>query len=60
MPLTVQHGPSLRMIQEWLREDLERVEARMREIPLTFEPLRTAVDHLLTAGGKRIRPCWSS
>ncbi len=56
MPLTVQQGHSLRMIQEWLREDLERVEARMREIPLTFEPLKTAVDHLLTAGGKRIRP----
>ncbi|MCS6964209.1 polyprenyl synthetase family protein [Thermoflexus sp.] len=44
------------MIQEWLREDLERVEARMREIPLAFEPLKTAVDLLLTAGGKRIRP----
>ncbi|GBD08877.1 Heptaprenyl diphosphate synthase component 2 [Candidatus Thermoflexus japonica] len=56
MPLTVQHGPSFRTIQEWLHEDLERVEARMREIPLAFEPLKTAVDHLLTAGGKRIRP----
>lgn len=43
-------------IQEWLHEDLERVEARMREIPLAFEPLKTAVEHLLTAGGKRIRP----
>ncbi len=56
MPLTVRQESSLRMIQEWLREDLERVEARMREIPLAFEPLKTAVDHLLTAGGKRIRP----
>ncbi len=44
------------MIQEWLRADLERVEARMREIPLAFEPLKTAVNHLLAAGGKRIRP----
>ncbi|HXF69628.1 MAG TPA: polyprenyl synthetase family protein [Thermoflexus sp.] len=57
MPLTTQsiHPQSL-MLQEWLRADLERVEARMREIPLAFEPLKTAVDHLLTAGGKRIRP----
>ncbi|MCS7251715.1 MAG: polyprenyl synthetase family protein [Anaerolineae bacterium] len=56
MPLTVQQYSSLQTIQDWLREDLERVEARMREIPLAFEPLKTAVDVLLKAGGKRIRP----
>jgi len=56
MPLAPRPGYSLSAIQEWLREDLERVEARMREIPLGFEPLQTAVDHLLAAGGKRIRP----
>ncbi len=56
MPFTTHTESALQTVQEWLREDLERVEARMREIPLTFEPLRTAVDHLLRAGGKRIRP----
>ncbi|WP_448594929.1 polyprenyl synthetase family protein [Thermoflexus hugenholtzii] len=56
MPPTAHSVQALVHIQEWLQGDLEQVEARMRAIPLTFEPLKTAVDHLLRAGGKRIRP----
>lgn len=56
MSPTARPALTLAAIQEWLREDLERVEACMRAIPLTVEPLKVAVHHLLDAGGKRIRP----
>jgi len=44
-------------IWERYREDLDRAEARIREILRTVEPAIEAVgSHLLSSGGKRIRP----
>lgn len=43
-----------------VREDLQRVEARLHDVPLRadpdFELVTEAIGHLLDAGGKRIRP----
>ncbi len=40
-----------------IRDDLARVEARLREKPqLEYQTLSTAIEHLLSSGGKRIRP----
>jgi len=44
-------------IFELIREDLERVERKMREVStIEYEQLRTALDYLLGGGGKRLRP----
>ena len=44
-------------IFELIREDLERVERKMREVSsIEYEQLRTALDYLLGSGGKRLRP----
>jgi len=44
-------------IFELIREDLERVERKMREVSaIEYQQLRTAVDYLLGSGGKRLRP----
>jgi geranylgeranyl pyrophosphate synthase len=40
-----------------IRDDLAQVEAKLREKPqLEYETLSTAIEHLLSSGGKRIRP----
>jgi geranylgeranyl pyrophosphate synthase len=43
-----------------VKDDLQRVEARLHDVPLRFEPdlalVTEAIGHLLDAGGKRIRP----
>lgn len=40
-----------------IRDDLARVEARLREKPqLEYQTLSAAIEHLLSSGGKRIRP----
>ncbi len=40
-----------------VREDLARVEDKLRDKPqLEFDTLGVAIDHLLSSGGKRIRP----
>jgi geranylgeranyl pyrophosphate synthase len=44
-------------IFELIREDLERVERKMREVSsIEYEQLRAALDYLLSSGGKRVRP----
>jgi geranylgeranyl pyrophosphate synthase len=44
-------------IFESIRDDLTRVEKKLREKPkLEYEVLSTAIEHLLSSGGKRIRP----
>jgi geranylgeranyl pyrophosphate synthase len=44
-------------IFELIREDLERVERKMREVSsIEYEQLRSALDYLLGSGGKRLRP----
>jgi geranylgeranyl pyrophosphate synthase len=44
-------------IFELIREDLERVERKMREVSsIEYEQLRAALDYLLGGGGKRLRP----
>jgi geranylgeranyl pyrophosphate synthase len=44
-------------IFELIRDDLERVERKMREVSsIEYEPLRAALDYLLGSGGKRLRP----
>jgi geranylgeranyl pyrophosphate synthase len=44
-------------IFELLREDLERVERKMREASrIEYQQLRTTLDYLLGSGGKRLRP----
>ena len=44
-------------IFELIREDLERVERKMREVSaIEYQQLRAAVDYLLGSGGKRLRP----
>jgi geranylgeranyl pyrophosphate synthase len=44
-------------IFEPIRDDLARVEAKLLESPrLKFEVLKQATEHLLSSGGKRIRP----
>jgi geranylgeranyl pyrophosphate synthase len=45
---------------ELVREDLKTVEARMREFPVPpAQMILEALDHLLSAGGKRLRPALS-
>jgi len=40
-----------------IRDDLARVELKLREkSPLEYETLSTAIEHLFSSGGKRIRP----
>jgi geranylgeranyl pyrophosphate synthase len=40
-----------------IRDDLARVEVKLREYPrLEYEVLTAATEHLLSSGGKRIRP----
>lgn len=40
-----------------IRDDLARVETKLREKPqLEYEVLTAAIEHLLSSGGKRIRP----
>jgi geranylgeranyl pyrophosphate synthase len=44
-------------IFELIREDLERVERKMREVsPIEYEQLKATLDYLLGSGGKRLRP----
>ena len=44
-------------IFEIIREDLERVERKMREVsPIEYEQLKATLDYLLGSGGKRLRP----
>ena len=44
-------------IFELIREDLEFVERKMREVShIEYEQLRTTLDYLLDSGGKRLRP----
>lgn len=44
-------------IFELIREDLECVERKMREVSRTeYEQLRATLDYLLGSGGKRLRP----
>jgi len=44
-------------ILELIREELERVERKMREVSrIEYEQLRTTLDYLLGGGGKRLRP----
>ena len=44
-------------IFESIRDDLARVEEKLREKPqLEYEVLTVAIEHLLSSGGKRIRP----
>jgi geranylgeranyl pyrophosphate synthase len=44
-------------ILELIREDLERVESKMREVSrIEYDPLRATLDYLLGSGGKRLRP----
>jgi geranylgeranyl pyrophosphate synthase len=44
-------------IFEIIREDLERVEHKMREVsPIEYEQLKATLDYLLGSGGKRLRP----
>lgn len=44
-------------ILELIREDLERVERKVREVSsIEYEQLRAALDYLLGSGGKRLRP----
>ena len=44
-------------IFEIIREDLERVERKMREVShIEYEQLRATLDYLLGSGGKRLRP----
>jgi geranylgeranyl pyrophosphate synthase len=44
-------------IFELIREDLECVERKMREVShIEYEQLRTTLDYLLGSGGKRLRP----
>jgi octaprenyl-diphosphate synthase len=45
---------------ELVREDLQSVENRMRDFPVApAQSIREALDHLLAAGGKRLRPTLS-
>ncbi len=40
-----------------IRQDLERVERKMREVyRIEYEQMRTILDYLLSGGGKRMRP----
>ncbi len=47
-------------IFDLVKDDLQRVETRLHDIPLRFDPdlelVTEAIGHLLDAGGKRIRP----
>lgn len=44
-------------IFESIRDDLARVEVKLREKPqLEYEILTAAIEHLLSSGGKRVRP----
>jgi geranylgeranyl pyrophosphate synthase len=44
-------------IFESIRDDLARVEEKLRDKPqLEYEVLTVAIEHLLSSGGKRIRP----
>jgi geranylgeranyl pyrophosphate synthase len=44
-------------IFESIRDDLARVEEKLREKPqLEYEALTAAIEHLLSSGGKRVRP----
>jgi len=44
-------------IFELIREDLECVERKMREVShIEYEHLRATLDYLLSSGGKRLRP----
>ena len=44
-------------IFESIRDDLARVEEKLREKPqVEYEVLSAAIEHLLSSGGKRIRP----
>ena len=44
-------------ILELIREELERVERKMREVShIEHDQLRTILDYLLGSGGKRLRP----
>jgi geranylgeranyl pyrophosphate synthase len=44
-------------ILELIREELERVERKMREVShIEYEQLRATLDYLLGSGGKRLRP----
>jgi geranylgeranyl pyrophosphate synthase len=44
-------------IFELIREDLECVERKMREVShIEYEQLRATLDYLLSGGGKRLRP----
>jgi geranylgeranyl pyrophosphate synthase len=44
-------------IFESIRDDLARVEEKLREKPsLEYEVLTAAIEHLLASGGKRVRP----
>ena len=44
-------------ILELIREELERVERKMREASrIEYEQLRATLDYLLSGGGKRLRP----
>jgi geranylgeranyl pyrophosphate synthase len=44
-------------IFELIREELERVERKMREVShIEYEQLRATLDYILGSGGKRLRP----
>ena len=44
-------------IFELIRQDLERVERKMREVSrIEYEQMRVILDYLLSGGGKRLRP----
>jgi geranylgeranyl pyrophosphate synthase len=44
-------------IFELIREDLECIERKMREVShIEYEQLRTTLDYLMGSGGKRLRP----
>ena len=44
-------------IFDLIREDLERVERKMRQVShIEYEPLRAILDYILGSGGKRLRP----
>lgn len=49
--------PTTATFFDLVRDRMPRVEARMRQTPGEHHPeLSTAIDHLLSSGGKRIRP----
>jgi geranylgeranyl pyrophosphate synthase len=49
--------PTTATFFDLVRDDLPEVEARMRKAPDGLQPrLGTAIEHLLSSGGKRLRP----